>query len=175
MKAGLFFKGAMFVASLVLLASCSKAPGSMDAAELSDAEATAQGLGKLARFGGQMEGESYTTKAPHNQVYLFAYDNSILDRKYVPSLNAQSEYLKSHPGARVLLAGHTDERGSREYNVALGERRANAVAQIMRMSGVSRNQIRVVSYGKERPVNFGHDEASHRQNRRVEFIYEASR
>ncbi|KTD33859.1 peptidoglycan-associated lipoprotein Pal [Legionella israelensis] len=175
MKAGLFFKWGMAAASVLLLVSCSKAPSSTDAAELSDAEITAQGLGKLNRFGGQVQGESYTTQAPHNQVYLFAYDDSTLDRKYMPSLNAQSEYLKSHPGARVLLAGHTDERGSREYNVALGERRANAVAQLMRMSGVNRNQIRIVSYGKERPVSFGHDQASHRQNRRVEFIYEATR
>ena len=75
----------------------------------------------------------------------------------------------------MLLAGHTDERGSREYNVALGERRADAVAQLMRMSGVSRQQLRIVSYGKERPVNFGHDDASHEQNRRVELTYEATR
>ena len=74
-----------------------------------------------------------------------------------------------------MIAGHTDERGSREYNVALGERRANSVAELMRMSGVSRQQLRVVSYGKERPANLGHDEASHLQNRRVELTYEATR
>jgi len=168
-------KQVLVFASILVLAACSKSPGSLDGASTSDAEVSASGLGKLTQFAGQEEGESYTTQAPHNQVYLFAYDNSNLADKYHPSLNAQSEYLKSHPGARVLLAGHTDERGSREYNVALGERRANTVAQIMRMSGVNRNQMRVVSYGKERPVYFGHNEASHSQNRRVELTYEATR
>ncbi len=57
----------------------------------------------------------YTTKAPHNQIYRYAYDNSTLAPKYIPSVNAQAEYLKANPGARILIAGHTDERGSREY------------------------------------------------------------
>lgn len=134
-----------------------------------------QGLGKLSSFAGQEQGEVYTTRAPHNQIYLFSYDDASLSSKYTQSINAQSKYLVAHPGAKVLLTGHTDERGSREYNIALGERRANAVANLMRMSGVNRSQIRIVSYGKERPVYFGHDEASHKQNRRVELIYEATR
>jgi peptidoglycan-associated lipoprotein len=117
----------------------------------------------------------YTTKAPHNQIYLFAYDDSALSEKYVASVHAQADYLKSHPGARVLIAGHTDEHGSREYNVALGERRASTVADIIKMDGVPRSQIRVVSYGKERPANLGHDETAHAANRRVELTYEATR
>lgn len=167
-------KFGLVAAAVVLVASCSKTPGSANGM-MGDGGLSAHGLGGMSRFAGQEEGESYTTQAPHNQIYLFAYDDSNLADKYLPSLNAQSEYLKSNPGARVLLAGHTDERGSREYNVALGERRANTVAQIMRMSGVKRDQIRVVSYGKERPANLGHSESAHHQNRRVEFIYEATR
>ncbi|MCP0914617.1 MULTISPECIES: peptidoglycan-associated lipoprotein Pal [Legionella] len=164
-----------FLAASILLASCSKTPGSADGIP-DDGDMSARGLGQLnSRFAGQEQGEIYTTQAPHNQIYLFNYDDSNLAAKYVPSVNAQAEYLKSHPGARILIAGHTDERGSREYNVALGERRANTVAQLMRMAGVSPQQMRVVSYGKERPVYFGHDEASHRQNRRVELTYEATR
>lgn len=174
MKNRAFLKFGLFVASVMLLASCSKAPGSADGMAGEDG-AQAHGLGQLTHFAGQDAGEMYTTQAPHNQIYLFSYDNSTLAPKYVPSVNAQSEYLKSHPGARVLIAGHTDERGSREYNVALGEHRANSVAELMRMSGVSRQQMRVVSYGKERPANLGHDEASHLQNRRVELTYEATR
>lgn len=177
MSSRVFLKWGMVLGSILLLAACSKAPGSMNetSAAVSDAEASVHGLGKLSSFAGQEEGESYTIQAPHNQIYLFSYDDSTLAKKYLPSLTAQCDYLKTHPGARVLLAGHTDERGSREYNVALGERRANTVAQIMRMSGVKTSQIRVVSYGKERPVYFGHDVESHRQNRRVEFTYEATR
>lgn len=175
MKAGSFCKLGLLAASVLLVAACSKAPGSADGAGVSDAGTSAQGLGQFTHFAGQEPGESYTTQAPHNQLYLFSYDESVLNSKYLPSVNAQAEYLKSHAGARVLVAGHTDERGSREYNVALGERRANTVADILRMAGVSRQQVRVVSYGKERPINLGHDAASHAQNRRVEFTYEATR
>jgi peptidoglycan-associated lipoprotein len=162
----------LIAASALLVVACSKKTGGADGY---GEDASSQGLGQMSRFGGQEPGESYTTKAPHNQVYLFAYDDSTLASKYLPSANAQADYLKSHPSARVLLAGHTDERGSREYNVALGERRANTVADILRMAGVRAHQMRVVSYGKERPANFGHDDASHAQNRRVEFTYEATR
>lgn len=174
MKALSLMKLGMVAASVVLVAACSKNPGSADGS-MGEGGLSSHGLGMMSRFAGQDEGEMYTTKAPHNQIYLFDYDDATLNNKYMPSLKAQSQYLAANPGARVMLAGHTDEKGSREYNIALGERRANTVAQIMRMSGVHANQIRVVSYGKERPVNLGHDEASHRQNRRVEFTYEATR
>lgn len=165
----------LLAASVILVAACSKTPGSADGAPMDDASVSAQGLGDASHFAGQEPGESYTTLAPHNQLYLFSYDDFNVAPKYLPSVNAQAEYMRAHPGARVLLAGHTDERGSREYNISLGEHRANTVADILKMAGVSRQQIRVVSYGKERPVNLGHDEACHAQNRRVEFIYEATR
>lgn len=171
-------KFGVLAASMVLFTACSKAPGSADGVGGgvgAEDGLSAHGMGELnGRFAGQEEGESYTTQAPHNQVYLFSYDDSALAEKYMASAHAQAQYLKTHPGARVLLAGHTDERGSREYNVALGEHRANTVSEILRMDGVNRQQIRVVSYGKERPVYFGHDEASHKQNRRVELTYEAT-
>ena len=174
MKAKTLLKRSLIAASIVLVAACSKAPGSADG-YMSENGLTANALGSFTRFPGQEPGESYTTQAPHNQLYLFSYDDATFNQKYMPSLNAQAEYLKQHPSARVLLAGHTDERGSREYNIALGERRANTVAELLRMAGVGHQQMRVVSYGKERPINLGHDEASHLQNRRVEFTYEATR
>lgn len=166
----------VILASVVLMTACSKKYGSADGAgAMGDGDMSSHGLGQMTPFAGQQAGESYTTQAPHNQLYLFSYDDSNLASKYLPSVNAQADYLKDHPGARVLVAGHTDERGSREYNVALGERRANTVADILRMAGVGRDQVRVVSYGKERPANYGHDAESHAQNRRVEFTYEATR
>lgn len=134
-----------------------------------------RGLGLRSTFGLQEKGEVYTTKAPHNQVYLFAFDNANLQPKYRDSLNAQGRYLIKHPGARIMIAGHTDSRGSREYNIALGERRAKTVFNLLRIAGVPRRQMRVVSYGQERPVKFGHDEESYRLNRRVELTYEAIR
>ncbi len=165
----------LILASVVLVTACSKKYGSAEGGAMGEGDMSSHGLGQMTPFAGQQPGESYTTQAPHNQLYLFSYDDSTLASKYLPSVNAQAEYLKNHAGARVLIAGHTDERGSREYNVALGEHRANTVADILRMAGVGRDQMRVVSYGKERPVNLGHDAASHAQNRRVEFTYEATR
>lgn len=169
-----FVKLGLAASCIILLAACSKTPGSADGVG-ADGGLSAHGLGQSGGFAGQEAGEMYTTNAPHNQIYLYQYDSSSLANKYVASVNAQAEYLKSHAGARVLVAGNTDERGSREYNVALGEHRANSVADILRMAGVDRQQVRVVSYGKERPANLGHDEASHLQNRRTELTYESTR
>lgn len=175
MKVASFCKLGLILASVVLASACSKKFGSAGGAGMGENGMASHGLGEMTPFAGQQPGESYTTQAPHNQLYLFSYDESNLASKYLPSVNAQAEYLKNNSGARVLVAGHTDERGSREYNVALGERRANTVADILRMAGVGRDQVRVVSYGKERPANYGHDAGSHAQNRRVEFTYEATR
>lgn len=163
---------ALCIISGILLQSCSN---HSDLSEADGSGVQSRGLGNFHRFSAPEPGEEYTTKAPHNQVYLFAFDNSQLAEKYEASLNAQAHYLRSHSNARILLAGHTDERGSREYNVALGERRANSVRNKLRMAGVSAQQIRVVSYGKERPASHGHDDNAHRQNRRVELIYEVRR
>jgi peptidoglycan-associated lipoprotein len=168
MRAKSLLKLGVVTAGALLVASCSKSGNLLDGTGLS-----ANGLGHLTHFSGQEPGEMYTTKAPHNQTYLFAYDNSSVASKYVASINAQAKYLKTHPTARVLLAGNTDERGSREYNVALGERRAKSVEHMMRMAGVDRHQLRVISYGKEKPVNLGHSDEAREQNRRVDLTYEA--
>jgi len=160
-------------AVIALLGACSSNKGGANGAAGYDG-ANAQGLGGQASFAGEEEGKTYTTKAPHNQIYYFAFDDSSVNPKYVPSIEAQAKYLISHPGAHILIAGNTDERGSSEYNIALGERRANSVAEIMRMTGASMNQIRVVSYGKEKPVALGHDDASFSLNRRAELTYEAT-
>jgi len=81
--------------------------------------------------------------------------------------------LNAHANSKVALTGHTDERGTREYNMALGERRAKAVESYLITNGVNANQLEAVSYGKEMPVNAGHNEAAWKENRRVEINYEA--
>ncbi len=134
--------------------------------------AYSQGVGSTDNFNGQ-NSRSTALLAPHNQTYYFAFDNSTIKQNAMPSINAQARYLTQYPKAQVLLTGNTDERGSREYNIALGERRADAVAEILKLDGVKPNQMRIVSYGQEKPKAFGHDEAAYRLNRRVEFMYEA--
>jgi peptidoglycan-associated lipoprotein len=86
-------------------------------------------------------------------------------------LAAHGRYLASDPNLRIRLEGHADERGSREYNIGLGENRAQAVRQILLLQGVSAAQLSTVSYGEERPAAFGSDEESYSLNRRVELVY----
>ncbi len=161
-------------AALALLNACSSNSGANGGAGGEYDSASAQGLGSQSGFGADANGATYTTEAPHNQTYYFAFNSSDVDQKYVPSIEAQAKYLMSHPGAHIMIAGNTDDRGSSEYNIALGERRANAVAEIMQMTGASMNQIRVVSYGKEKPVALGQDDASFSLNRRDELTYEST-
>lgn len=160
---------------VLLLTGCASQKNAASISDAHDLSVRTQGIGTGVSFSSQEPGERFTTKAPHNQIYLYAFDNSVFAKKYHASLNAQANYLIAHPGARVLLAGHTDSRGSREYNIALGERRAKSVYDFLRIAGVSKKQIRLVSYGEERPVSFGHSEENYRLNRRVELIYEALR
>ena len=104
-------------------------------------------------------------------VIYFDLDSSEVhpDDRVVVEGNAQ--YLTADPNLEVELHGHADERGSREYNVALGERRANGVRDMLRLLGVADHQIRTVSYGEERPALVGHEEEAWSRNRRVEFVY----
>ena len=101
----------------------------------------------------------------------FAFDSSAIDAEAANILNEQVAFLKNYPDAVVLVAGHTDERGSREYNHALGERRAQAVKNYLASQGVADARVETISYGEDRPVATGTDEASHAENRRAELSY----
>jgi len=101
----------------------------------------------------------------------FAFDSSAIDDESRAIVEAHAKYLAGHKNIKVVFEGHADERGSREYNLALGERRAQAVQRMTKLLGVGADRIKVVSYGEEKPVASGHDEASWAQNRRVEIIY----
>ena len=105
------------------------------------------------------------------KVVYFDFDSSTINDEDRAIIQAHADYLVQHPTVKVTLEGHTDERGSREYNIGLGERRANAVAEMMKLMGVSGQQISTVSYGEERPAALGHDESAWHLNRRVEIVY----
>jgi len=105
------------------------------------------------------------------RVIYFEYDSSEIRSEYRSAIEAHSAYLSQNADTTITLEGHADERGSREYNLALGERRAQSIKQQMLLLGASSSQIRLVSYGEERPEVDGHDEASWQQNRRVEILY----
>jgi len=101
----------------------------------------------------------------------FDFDESVILDQDRPILEAHAQYLSQNPSAAVTLEGHTDERGTREYNLALGERRTNNVRQFMSLLGAFGQQLRTVSYGEEQPAALGHNEEAWAQNRRVEIIY----
>jgi peptidoglycan-associated lipoprotein len=103
-------------------------------------------------------------------IVYFDYDSSDIKPEGEAVVAAFARYLTANPTAKVRLEGNTDERGTREYNIALGERRGQSVARALQAAGVSASQLSVTSYGEERPVALGHDEASYSQNRRVELI-----
>jgi peptidoglycan-associated lipoprotein len=104
-------------------------------------------------------------------VIYFDFDLSTIKAEFRTALNGHAAYLSQNPSARIVLEGHADERGTREYNIALGERRGNAVSRYLVVQGVSVEAIEVVSFGEERPVNAGQDSASLSENRRVEIRY----
>lgn len=106
------------------------------------------------------------------QVIYFELDSSQVKQDYVPVVAAHARYLASHPNQHVILSGHADERGSSEYNIALGEQRAKSVERMMRSQGVTAGQLEVVSYGEEKPATGGHDESAWQMNRRVEVGYQ---
>ncbi|MAR57081.1 MAG: peptidoglycan-associated lipoprotein [Rickettsiales bacterium] len=98
---------------------------------------------------------------------FFAYDSSVLSSAAQSTLQRQSSWLNEYPNVNVAIEGHADERGTREYNLALGERRANAARNYLESLGVNPSRMRVVSYGKERPAVLGSDEQAWAQNRRA--------
>jgi len=104
-------------------------------------------------------------------VIYFDFDQSELRAEYSDVLQRHSARLAEDPRLQVRLEGHADERGSREYNIGLGERRSQAVRRLLMIQGASANQISTVSFGEERPAAFGSDEESYRLNRRVEIKY----
>ena len=134
-------------------------------------EGSATGMDPNAGYGadaGSLDG-SLSEEAALRAIttFYFEYDSSDLKPEAMRALDVHAKDLKGN-GARVVLEGHTDERGTREYNMALGERRAKAVQRYLVLQGVSPAQLELVSYGEERPVATGSDESSWAQNRRVE-------
>jgi len=105
------------------------------------------------------------------RVIYFEFDSSVVKSEYQSILAAHAEYIAGHPDITVVLEGHADERGTREYNIALGERRAKAIQQLLTLQSVGQKQLQVISFGEERPVALGHDESAWSLNRRVELLY----
>lgn len=173
---------------VIALAGCRSTGTRQAAVQGPAAQAATQGLGTGEEMGAEGEGayapgayaeEDYAgpqDTGPREgllgkRVIYFDFDSAQIRSEFVPIIEAHARYLIAHPGTKVVLEGHTDERGSPEYNIALGEARAKSVARLMQLQGVSDGRINILSYGEEKPVALGHDEESWRRNRRVEIVY----
>lgn len=127
---------------------------------------TASGLDQEGGASGSALSADMEQLLDTNKVY-FEFDSSSVDEESRRVIEAHSQFLLENPDVNVVLEGHADERGTREYNLALGERRANSVAEIMIAYGVSPGRIQTISYGEERPAALGSDESAWQLNRRV--------
>jgi peptidoglycan-associated lipoprotein len=112
-----------------------------------------------------------SAERPEKLRVYFEFDSSTIDSESRSIIEQHAAYLAAHPDIRINLTGHADERGTREYNLALGDRRDASVERMLQVLGISSDRITTISYGEERPLAMGHDETSWRVNRRVEFIY----
>lgn len=137
---------------------------------------TAIQAGADAKPAGQQAVTANPLKDPSNilskrSVY-YDLDKSDVKAEYKPMVEAHSKYLTSHKDAKVTVQGNTDERGSREYNIALGNRRADSVKNMMNVYGVPNSQIETVSFGEEKPRATCHDESCWKENRRSDIVYQ---
>lgn len=183
-------KAFALVLALGLVAGCSSTGDTTDDGYGSDVGAVDQEGGSTVYGGGQaggVSGEGLTEeerRAAQQQAdeaeqqalrnittFYFDFDTAEIKPEARDVLMAHARFLANNPSEDVRLEGHADERGSKEYNMALGERRANAVARFLVVNGASRDQIETVSYGEEKPAVMGSGESSWAQNRRVEMIF----
>ena len=152
-------------------AASAAAAALVEAQALADAEAAQQAADNAAAQVVAQQQQAQAAAQALAHVIYFDFDQSTIKAEFRTALNGHAAYLSQNPSARIVLEGHADERGTREYNIALGERRGNAVSRYLVVQGVSIEAIEVVSFGEERPVNSGHDSASLAENRRVEVRY----
>ncbi|MDT8893725.1 peptidoglycan-associated lipoprotein Pal [Halomonas sp. I1] len=163
--------------SLAFVAGCSSTGGTQDGSMSGSGSGagtgtSGAGTGQVSGSGlGDGSGQMADSRIPEVRTIYFAFDSDAIRPEFQSVLNAHASFLRNNPGANVVLQGHTDERGTREYNLALGERRAGAVEEFLSVQGVSPSQVDVVSYGEERPAARGSNEEAYAQNRRVVFAY----
>lgn len=165
----------LIAASGLLLAGCPKKPQTLPDAQPTEevGGATTEGASSGSVSGSGLSGDAAALEAARSAgvIVYFDYDRAEIKPEFVPVVAAHAKYLNGNAQRKVRLEGHSDERGSREYNIGLGERRAQAVRRALMLQGVTENQITTVSYGEERPAVQGSDESAYGKNRRVELVY----
>jgi len=169
----LFYWVAVVAFTVGVIGCSATAPVDETAADSSapKADNQAEGQGMTRDEGVQEEVMEDEDSLLSRTTIYFDLDSSEVSPDFREVLRAHGNLLAANPESRVTVEGHTDERGSREYNLALGERRAYAVRMLLMLQGAAANQIEIISFGEERPEAFGHNEAAWRLNRRAVLRY----
>jgi len=175
----MFKQVSMALAATALIAGCSS-PVKLDNTPVEDRGAsTAAGAGANSGRMGQTGvtpvdiNATATAQGPVGvaRIVYFDYDSFSIKAEFQSLIESHARFLKANPNRRVSIEGNTDERGGHEYNLALGQKRSEAVRRALTLLGVSDSQVEAVSFGSEKPASTGHDEAAFAQNRRAEFSY----
>ncbi|PSW07415.1 peptidoglycan-associated lipoprotein Pal [Photobacterium lipolyticum] len=177
MQLNKILKGLAIALPMMTLAACSstESTDSSAASETSTTgSSTEQTVVATPVDGGSAslsEQELRSQELRQDQTVYFKFDNAEIQADFQAMLEAHAEYLSSNTEMKVIVEGHADERGTPEYNIALGERRASAVAKYLQALGVSASQISIVSYGEEKPLVLGHTDTDYAKNRRAVLVY----
>lgn len=166
----------ILVLLVAVMAACSSTGDKQEGAvSIEDKGTSADGSAVSSGAAGSSSFSNYSLDDPNSplaqRVIYFEYDSAEITMDGQDLLAHHARYLVANPAVHVTLEGHTDERGSREYNIALGDRRALSVQRVLELNGVAPEQVTVVSYGEEKSAADGNSDAAWRLNRRVELLY----
>lgn len=175
MRLKLYFRTILLGSCIGVLTSCAAWRSGQDTSSIIDGNANyasnaqPSGLGEDAAV--QENASNNADQDLTKRTYYFDYDKSVIRDDDKPAIEANAQYLNNHPNAKALIEGHTDPRGSREYNIALGERRSKAVEALLKEQGVKSSQIRIISYGAEKLASNGHTDSDYQLDRRGVLVY----
>lgn len=168
-------KGLMLALPVLAIAACSSHKNNNDQSGSSMAGDSAYGSGANGAGNGNMSSDEQARlqmqQLQQNNIVYFGLDKYDILPEFAQMLDQHANFLRSNPSYKVTIEGHADERGTPEYNIALGERRSNAVKMYLQGKGVTEDQMSIVSYGKEKPAVLGHDQAAWSKNRRAVLVY----
>jgi len=173
MKLGIRY--GVIAATLVVLGACSTGSKLPATAPITDSSsgATPADTGRVPTVNADASGLDPEARALMQQSIFFDYDSYAVKDQYRSTIDANGKFLSANRARKLIIQGNTDERGGSEYNLALGQKRAEAVRKQLALIGVPENQIEAVSLGKEKPRATTHDEAGWAENRRADFVYQA--
>ncbi|MGL4380587.1 MAG: peptidoglycan-associated lipoprotein Pal [Vibrio sp.] len=173
MKLNKVLKGLLIALPVLAVTACSSSDDAANSGSQTNNQSEVSNVdGNALSAQGQLTEQELQQQAlRQNQTIYFAFDNATIASDYETMLAAHATYLVKNPSLKVTVEGHADERGTPEYNIALGERRAQAVAKYLEALGVQTEQIAIVSYGEEKPLMLGQSEEVYAKNRRAVLVY----